>query len=141
MFLPVPRLVLVAGHIQYPMQPVLNPPMTPHDAVAPLRCQVVRQAHQGNRVLAEQDFAEVIVLPACLQAFALDAHFQDGLPFQQVVGYLPQRRQFRGLWPLRIRLWSLRKVTSRLQCSKFSMLQCARAARNICSAEPARLLM
>ena len=37
MTLPVSRLVFVAGYVQYPMQPVLNPPMAPHDAVAALR--------------------------------------------------------------------------------------------------------
>ena len=104
---------------------------------------------QGNRVLTEQDFEEVIVPPASLQALTLDAHFQAGFPFQLVVGYLPQRcHVLRTVVPrlhggklLRIRLWSSRKVTSRFQCSEFSMLQWARAARNICSAGPARLLM
>ena len=51
---------------------------------------------QGNRVLTEQDFEEVVVPPACLQALALDAHFQAGFPFQLVVGYLPQRRHVLG---------------------------------------------
>ena len=51
---------------------------------------------QGNRVLTEQDFEEVIVPPASLQALALDAHFQAGFPFQLVVGYLPQRRHVPG---------------------------------------------
>ena len=45
---------------------------------------------QGNRVLTEQDFEEVIVPPAGLRTFALDACFQAGFPLQQVVGYLPQ---------------------------------------------------
>ena len=31
---------------------------------------------QGNRVLTEQDFEEVIFSPANPQAFALDSHFQ-----------------------------------------------------------------
>ena len=35
--LPVPRLILVAGHIQRPAQPVLNPPMPPHNIVEPFR--------------------------------------------------------------------------------------------------------
>ena len=35
MSLPVPRLVLVASHIQYPVQPVFNPSMTPHSVVEP----------------------------------------------------------------------------------------------------------
>ena len=51
---------------------------------------------QGNRVLTEQDFEEVIVPPASLQALALDAHFQAGFTFQLVVGYLPQRRHVLG---------------------------------------------
>ena len=67
-------------------------------------CFVSQGTCQGNRVLTEQDFKEVIVSPAGLQAFALDAHFQAGLLFQLVVRYLPQRRLFCGLWSLRIRL-------------------------------------
>ena len=31
--LPVPRLILVAGHIQLPVQPIFNPPMPPHNVV------------------------------------------------------------------------------------------------------------
>ena len=44
---------------------------------------------QGNRVLSENHFQQVVLSPSCLQSFALDAHFQTGFPLQQVVGYLP----------------------------------------------------
>ena len=40
---------------------------------------------QGNRVLTEEDLKQVILSPTGLQAFALDAHFEGGFPFQQVV--------------------------------------------------------
>ena len=46
-----------------------------------------------------------------------------------------------GLWSKRIRLWSSRNVTSRVQCNEFSMLQWARAAASNRSAATSRLLM
>ena len=38
-----PRLVFVAGYVQYPMQPVLNSPMAPHNVVAPFRRESLAQ--------------------------------------------------------------------------------------------------
>ena len=46
---------------------------------------------QGNRVLTEEDFQQVVFPPAGLEPFALDAHFQAGLVFEQIVGNLPQQ--------------------------------------------------
>ena len=37
---------------------------------------------QGNRVLTEEDFQQVVFPPAGLEPFALDAHFQAGLVFE-----------------------------------------------------------
>ncbi len=37
---------------------------------------------QGNRVLSEEDFEQVVLIPAGVESLALDAHFQSGLVFQ-----------------------------------------------------------
>ena len=37
---------------------------------------------QGNRVLTEEDLKQVILPPTSLRAFALNAHFEGGFPFQ-----------------------------------------------------------
>ena len=96
---------------------------------------------QGNRVLAEQDFEKVVVLPARFEALALYAHFQAGFPFQQVVRNLPHGCHV-PVNVVRTRPAPVpRNVTSKLQCSEFSMLQWARAAIRHCSAEPASLPM
>ena len=86
---------------------------------------------QGNRVLTEEDFEQVVLPPAGLEPFALDSHLQAGLVFKQIVGNLPQ--QGHVLWRvvpcfhegrlLRTRHWSSPKATSRVQCSEFSMPQ------------------
>ena len=52
--------------------------------------------HQGNRVLTEEDFEKVVLAPAGLQAFALDADFEAGLLLEQVVGNLAQGGQVLG---------------------------------------------
>ena len=86
---------------------------------------------QGNRVLAAEDFQQVVLLPAGLEAFPLDAHLEARFVLEQIVRNLPQRRHvLRCVVPrfhegrlLRTRHWSSRKVTSRLQCKEFSMLQ------------------
>ena len=59
------------------------------DAHGRTPCQLAREWEQGNRVLSEKHFQQVVLSPSCLQSFALDAHFQTGFPLQQVVGYLP----------------------------------------------------
>ena len=51
---------------------------------------------QGNRVLTEEDFEKVVLAPAGLQAFALDADFEAGLLLEQVVGNLAQAARFWG---------------------------------------------
>ena len=79
----------------------------------------------------------------------MDAHFQAGLPLQQIVGYLPQRRHvLRSIVPrfhegrlLRTRHRSSPKVTSKLQCSEFSMLQWLRPASSSRPARASRLLI
>jgi len=40
---------------------------------------------QGNRVLSEEDFEQVVLVPTGVEAFALDTHFQGLLVFQQVM--------------------------------------------------------
>ena len=45
---------------------------------------------QGNRVLTEEDFQQVVFPPTGLEPFALDAHFQAGLVLEQIVGNLTQ---------------------------------------------------
>ena len=40
---------------------------------------------QGNRVLSEEDFEQVVLIPTGVETFALDACFQLSLVFQQVV--------------------------------------------------------
>ena len=39
MLIPVPRLILVAGYIQHPMQSVLHPPMAPHNGIEPFHTE------------------------------------------------------------------------------------------------------
>ena len=51
---------------------------------------------QGNRVLTEEDFEKVVLPPAGLESFPLDADFQAGFVLKQVVGNLPHRGQV--LW-------------------------------------------
>ncbi len=53
---------------------------TPHRRPPPtlFRWWIGRIA-QGNRVLTKQHFQEVVLTPACLETFALDADFQAGL--------------------------------------------------------------
>ena len=94
---------------------------------------------QGNRVSTEEDLEQVILSPSGLQALALYAHFQASLPFQQVVGDLSQRGHVLGPCSFRTRFWSFRKVTSVLQSSEFSMLQCPSAAANCRSADVSAL--
>ncbi len=66
---------------------------------------------QGNRVLAAQDFEEVVLSPACLQAFALNSHFQAGSLLQvsccsRLWEICLSVAMFCALWSKRIRLWS-----------------------------------
>ena len=51
---------------------------------------------QGNRVLTKHHFQEVVLTPACLETFALDAGFQAGLLLEQVVRNLPKRSHVLG---------------------------------------------
>ena len=44
---------------------------------------------QGNRVLSEEDFEQVVFIPAGVEPFALDADFEGVLLFQQIVSDLP----------------------------------------------------
>ena len=53
---------------------------------------------QGNRILSAEDFEQVVFIPSGVEAFALDAHFQGGLVFQEVVSDLPQGVDI--LWPV-----------------------------------------
>ena len=57
--LPVPRPVLVAGHIQRPVQPILNTPMTTHNTVEPFRrarfAQQIIAALLANRAILLMD--------------------------------------------------------------------------------------
>ena len=53
---------------------------------------------QGNRVLSQEDFAEVVLVPSGVESFALDAHFQGCLVFQEVVSDLAQGVDV--LWPV-----------------------------------------
>ena len=53
-------------------------------------------ATQGNRVLTKHHFQEVVLTPACLETFALDADFQAGLLLEQVVRNLPKRSHVLG---------------------------------------------
>ena len=46
---------------------------------------------QGNRVLSEEDLAQVALIPSGVKPFALDAHFQGSFVFQKVMADLPQR--------------------------------------------------
>ncbi len=45
---------------------------------------------QGNRVLSEEDFEQVVLVPSGVEPFALDAYSQRSLVFQEVVSDLPQ---------------------------------------------------
>ena len=45
---------------------------------------------QGNRVLLEEDFEQVVLVPPGVEPLALDAHFQGSFVFQQVVPNLLQ---------------------------------------------------
>ncbi len=46
--------------------------------------------YQGNRVLSEEDFEQAVLIPSGVESFALDAHFQGCLVFQEVVSDLAQ---------------------------------------------------
>ena len=48
---------------------------------------------QGNRVLSEEDFAQVVLVPSGVEPLALNAYFQGAFVFQPVVPNLPQRGQ------------------------------------------------
>ena len=47
---------------------------------------------QGNRVLTAEDFQQVALPPADLEASPLDAHLQARFVLEQIVRNLPQRR-------------------------------------------------
>ena len=48
---------------------------------------------QGNRVLSEEDFAQIVLVPSGVEPLALNAYFQGAFVFQPVVPNLPQRGQ------------------------------------------------
>ena len=48
---------------------------------------------QGNRVLSEEDLAQVVLVPSGVEPLALNAYFQGAFVFQPVVPNLPQRGQ------------------------------------------------
>ena len=83
---------------------------------------------QGNRVLTEQDFEEVVVLPACLQALCPGPHFQAGFPVSTGCGLSASASPCSGGCGLCASGSGLRG-----RRSEFSMLQWVRTACSNCS--------
>ncbi len=90
-------------------------------------------------------FEQIIMIPAGVETFGLDAGFQAGISLQQIQGDPAQPREVLGtIFSLRIR-WSSLKLTSSCQCRLFSTLQWPRMYWAMVSAaalsQPLRLLM
>lgn len=96
---------------------------------------------QGNRVLFEEDFEQIVLIPSGVESFALGAHFQGCLVFQEVLSDLAQGVDVLRAIVLADSAPVFPKGHVQGPVNEFSMLQWLLMVASSCSAEAERLLM